>query len=367
MEKQLDVHDFEVSAHMGARPTHAQWQGKVYSEEELVSVCGLGEVTGLLGANCYHNYYMFVKGVSKRAYTDEELEQWKNDTPTEYEGKEYTNYQARQRMRQMETNMRAQREKIKLLKEGGANKEAIQSAQARYRKQMSEYERFADAMNMKTQKNRITIGDGKTMKGVKAPKVDEGFTPQSIFRANARQTEQFERYQKVLGKSFDLPDNVENFLEKKYTNSRWWRQLQSNYGIVKQYEPVEIDIDGIKVEIDTVPPEKIVSIHQRMIDIREGFPSGFKSKPTMAICEADGKEYWAYSGIQNENSKPYKNNKKKENLSNVILKKEINDRIFLTLKIPNAENGWDRVVDAEAKLFEFLATQNVKEVLLVVD
>ena len=32
---------------------------------------------------------------------------------------------------------------------------------------MSEYERFADAMNMKTQKNRITIGDGKTMKGVK--------------------------------------------------------------------------------------------------------------------------------------------------------------------------------------------------------
>ena len=167
MAKELDIHTFEVSAHMGARPSHAQWQGKVYTESELVSVCGLGEVTGLLGANCYHNYYMFFEGVSKRAYTDEQLEQWKDDTPTSYDGKEYTNYEARQRMRQMETNMRAQKEKIKLLKEGGASKEVIQSVQARYRKQMSEYERFADAMNLKTQKERITIGDGKTMKGVK--------------------------------------------------------------------------------------------------------------------------------------------------------------------------------------------------------
>ena len=367
MAKELDIHTFEVSAHMGARPTHAVWQGKVYTDEELVSVCGLGEVTGLLGANCYHNYYMFFEGVSKRTYTDEELERWKDDTPTKYEGKEYTNYEARQRMRQMETNMRAQKEKIKLLEKGGVSKEVIQSAQARYRKQMSEYERFADAMNMKTQKNRITIGDGKTMKGVGAAKADEGFTPQSMFRANAKQREQFGRYKKVLGNSFDMPDNVEKFLEKKYTNSDWWRQLQSNYGIVKQYEPVEIDIDGIKVEIDTVPPEKIVSMHRRMKEIRSGFPSKFKNKPTMAICDADGVEYWAYSGIQNENSKPYKNNKKKENLSNVILKKEINDRIFLTLKIPNAENGWDRAVDAEAKLFEFLATQNIKDVLLVVD
>ena len=152
---------------MWLKQTHAVWQGKVYTDEELVSVCGLGEVTGLLGANCYHNYYMFFEGVSKRTYTDEELERWKDDTPAEYEGKKYTNYEARQRMRQMETNMRAQKEKIKLLEKGGASKEVIQSAQARYRKQMSEYERFADAMNMKTQKNRITIGDGKTMKGVK--------------------------------------------------------------------------------------------------------------------------------------------------------------------------------------------------------
>lgn len=104
-----------------------------------------------------------------------------------------------------------------------------------------------------------------------------------------------------------------------------------------------------------------------MIDIREGFPSNYRRKPTMAICEADGKEYWVYSGIHNEISKPYKNNKKKENLSNVVLKTDGKDKQFRTLVLPLTGKGWDRDVDAEAKLFEFLATRNVKEVLLVVD
>ena len=104
-----------------------------------------------------------------------------------------------------------------------------------------------------------------------------------------------------------------------------------------------------------------------MIDIREGFPSNYRRKPTMAICDADGKEYWVYSGIHNEISKPYKNNKKKENLSNVVLKTDGKDKQFRTLVLPLTGKGWDRDVDAEAKLFEFLATRNVKEVLLVVD
>ena len=107
-----------------------------------------------------------------------------------------------------------------------------------------------------------------------------------------------------------MPDNVEKFLEKKYTNYAWWKQLQIDYGIVKHYEPVEINIDGVMVQIDKVPPEKIVSMHRRMIDIREGFPSNYRRKPPMAICEADGKDYWAYSGIHNEISRPCKNNKK---------------------------------------------------------
>ena len=49
--EQLGTEHFEVAWHSGARPTHAVWQGKVWSKDELVSVCGLGSVTGLLGIN----------------------------------------------------------------------------------------------------------------------------------------------------------------------------------------------------------------------------------------------------------------------------------------------------------------------------
>ena len=75
-------------------------------------------MTGLLGANCYHTYYPFIEGISKRAYTDEQLKEWASQDKKKYNGKEYTGYEAKQRMRQLETNMCAQREEIVLLEEG---------------------------------------------------------------------------------------------------------------------------------------------------------------------------------------------------------------------------------------------------------
>ena len=65
---------------------------------ELESVCGLGTVMGLHEANCYHDYTVFVPGVSVRNYSDEELDQMmaEENTPKSYNGKEYTTYEALQ-------------------------------------------------------------------------------------------------------------------------------------------------------------------------------------------------------------------------------------------------------------------------------
>lgn len=65
------------------------------------SVCGLGTVTGLCGANCYHWYDVFIPGVSVRNYTDEELQEMMDEEneKTSYDGKEYTTYEALQRQR----------------------------------------------------------------------------------------------------------------------------------------------------------------------------------------------------------------------------------------------------------------------------
>lgn len=94
--EQLGTDTFEVTAHGGARPEHQEWQGKWYTKDELESICGLGEVTGLCGANCYHDYYPVVPGISKPTYTPEEIEEFnrKENEPVEYNGKKYTKYEA---------------------------------------------------------------------------------------------------------------------------------------------------------------------------------------------------------------------------------------------------------------------------------
>ena len=96
---ELGTNDFEVSYHMGARIEHQVWQGRVYSYAELRIICGLGTVTGLCGANCYHWYEPFLEGVSVRNYTDEELEHMmtEENCPRRYAGKEYTTYTALQK------------------------------------------------------------------------------------------------------------------------------------------------------------------------------------------------------------------------------------------------------------------------------
>lgn len=121
--EKLGTNYFEVSWHSGARPSHQVWQGRVYSKEELESVCGLGTVTGLCGANCYHSYSPFTPGITPRTYTDEQLDKMnaEENKPVEYNGKTYTKYEATQRQRRFETAMRAQRQKIKLLEEGEAD------------------------------------------------------------------------------------------------------------------------------------------------------------------------------------------------------------------------------------------------------
>lgn len=155
--KKLGTDYFEVEWHAGARPTHAAWQGRVYSKEELTTVCGLGSVTGLLGANCYHMYYPFVPGISVRNWTDEWLEEQnrKESMLKTFNDKEYTLYEAKQQQRKMETAMRAQREKVRLLQAGGADLDDVLIEKAKYQGQLNEYSRFCRKMGLTEERERI--------------------------------------------------------------------------------------------------------------------------------------------------------------------------------------------------------------------
>ena len=165
--EKLGTQHFEVAWHENARPTHRVWQGKVWTKEQLVTVCGLGSVTGLCGANCYHEYYPFIPGISERNWSDNWLQEQnhKEDVPKTFRGKPYTAYEATQKQRNMETAMRAQREKVELLKAGGADLDEVMLARAKYQGQLGEYSHFCAKMDLTQQRERVYMD----MRGRVAP------------------------------------------------------------------------------------------------------------------------------------------------------------------------------------------------------
>lgn len=157
----------EVSAHSGARPSHKVWQGKVYSFSgaskkypSLVDVTGYGTIEGLCGINCKHSISLFFEGISKRNYTDEELANI--DKPDfEYEGKTYTEYEARQKQRQLERAMRKTKLKMIGYKEAGLDSDYTAAA-VRLRTLREYYADFSDKAGLKTQYERAKIGEGSS-------------------------------------------------------------------------------------------------------------------------------------------------------------------------------------------------------------
>ena len=224
--QKLGTEYFEVEWHAGARPTHAVWQGRVWSKEQLYSVCGLGTVTGLLGANCYHTYYPFFPGISQRNWSDDWLEEQnrKEAEPKSFDGKEYTLYEAKQRQRQMETAMRAQREKVRLLQHGGADQDEIILHKAKYQGQLNEYSRFCRKMSLTEERERIYLDmRGKVATNNKSQ--NSMFHPEMVKNAS-KDVAQYKRYKEVLG---DSVGSLAKFGRVKYNDSEQWEKLQSKF------------------------------------------------------------------------------------------------------------------------------------------
>lgn len=224
--KKLGTEYFEVEWHAGARPTHAVWQGQVWTKEQLYSVCGLGTVSGLLGANCYHTYYPFFPGISQRNWSDEWLEAQnrKESKPKEFRGKEYTLYEAKQRQRQMETAMRAQREKVQMLQDGGADPDEVMLQKAKYQGQLNEYAVFSRKMGLKEERERIYI-DGRGWIATNT-KLQNSMFPSEMIQNALKDIAQYKRYKEVLG---DSVGTLAKFGQVKYNDSEEWEKVQSKF------------------------------------------------------------------------------------------------------------------------------------------
>lgn len=160
--KESDSEFVEVTAHMGARPDHQTWQGKVYhvggdkdGYPDFEESTGYGTGAGLCGWNCRHSFSVFFPDVSKRNYTDEQLKNI-DPPPIEYNGKTYTYYEATQKQRQIERMIRKTKRELVALDSAGL-KSDFTAKSVRLRKQKDLYVDFSKTAKLKTRNERHQV------------------------------------------------------------------------------------------------------------------------------------------------------------------------------------------------------------------
>lgn len=162
---EMDVDLVIVSAHMGARPSHQVWQGKIYSRSgtskkypDFVSSTGYGTGEGLCGWNCRHNFSPYFEGQGNPfgRYDDKENEELYNKT---------------QEQRAMERGIRKTKRKKETLQDAANNapddetradiNKRLAKTKDRLRQQNAAYQEFCDENDLRPLPERLKIGKAK--------------------------------------------------------------------------------------------------------------------------------------------------------------------------------------------------------------
>ncbi len=177
--RELGTDLMRITAHGGARPEHASWQGKIVCIEGkrkgylTLTDIGYGTVTGFKGVNCRHDWYPHIEGVSTNPYTKEYLDELNNHTVT-YNGEKISQYEAEQKQRAMERQIKDERRRLagldeainaaesKELQEG--LREDFEILAFRMKEHEKKYMVFSKETGLLPQKERLqTKGFGKSV------------------------------------------------------------------------------------------------------------------------------------------------------------------------------------------------------------
>lgn len=155
----------ETTAHGGARPSHAEWQGRRFHRGGAVdykgrhypdfeAATGYGTGAGLCGWNCRHTFFaVFPELGDPPQWTQEQLREL-NARNIEWNGKKYTAYEISQMQRARERNVR--RWKKRYLAEDAAGLDPTDSA-VRLKAARQSLAEFAQATGGRVDSARVSV------------------------------------------------------------------------------------------------------------------------------------------------------------------------------------------------------------------
>ena len=143
IEEYLGCDGYEVTAHTGARPSHAEAQGKQYAiNKKDASKYGVGlwsNVSDLWEEyNCRHTYFGIILGISESQYTKKELKEMQ-DATVKFNGKEIPYYEATQKQRQLENAIRKTKRSIQTLEKANRDAKIQKSSLSQLQKRLTDF------------------------------------------------------------------------------------------------------------------------------------------------------------------------------------------------------------------------------------
>lgn len=177
MGEALGFDAVELSAHLHSAPDHEPVQGRVFLKAEFEKMQAGQDFTDVDGKryegfrrpigewNCMHIAMGFSTEHSVRRYTEEQLKQWAADNASgcEVNGTHMTIYKARQYMRQLETEVRRQKDTANAAR--AVNDDVLRrTCQKKINALTQRYYSVAKAAGLTPDGNRLTVQGFKAIK-----------------------------------------------------------------------------------------------------------------------------------------------------------------------------------------------------------
>ena len=216
----------ETTAHGGARPSHAEWQGRRFHRGGAVdykgkhypdfeAATGYGTGAGLCGWNCRHTFFaVFPELGDPPQWTQEQLREL-NARNIEYNGKKYTAYEISQMQRARERNVR--RWKKRYLAEDAAGLDTTDSA-VRLKAARQSLSDFTKATGGRVDSARVSV-----------PK----FGRSEASRASAKSQAHHTDWLKSINAQSTSLNTVAKYYDARYNNTEEYRLLMQYANSVK--------------------------------------------------------------------------------------------------------------------------------------
>ena len=266
----FDADGVEISAHTNPAEDHEEVQGRQFSNEEYSRLNNGLEAKDYKGKiytldhdgkngyrpistmNCYHYIFSIVLGVSEPEYTDKELQKIKEDNEKGFEldGKHYSMYQGTQLQRQLELEIRKQKD-TQIMAKASGNMELVQESQQKITQLTNKYKELTQTSGLPSKLERARVSEYKRVKvgtpKIEAPKVEVSKDDYTFFISKEDQTRRLNYKAEHLQKQINEAKEGLSSIPTDSTRS-WDVSMRKFY---------ERDIKKYNLELETIKTKKI--------------------------------------------------------------------------------------------------------------